>query len=173
MIDCRNDSDTGFAMATLTGTQHGDAANTLFAFYQDKASELEDGGQYFMAAVALALALEAAVLTYMLVEFGEENGGELRIPSSVNLSDLIAAANEVDVLGAPIDIPSHIYDEGSDERPKHIARDVIDGIRVFRIKIHPARALKEGFDPRQFGKAQYNELTESYESVMHSLMYYL
>jgi hypothetical protein len=33
-----------------------------------------------MAAVALGLALETAVLTYLLVEFGEENSGELEIP---------------------------------------------------------------------------------------------
>jgi hypothetical protein len=62
------------------------------AFYQDKANELGESGQYFMAAIALGLALETAVLTYLLVEFGEENGGELEIPDSVNMSELIAAA---------------------------------------------------------------------------------
>jgi hypothetical protein len=36
-----------------------------------------------MAAVALALALETAVLTYLIVEFGED---KLRIPDSVNMS---------------------------------------------------------------------------------------
>ena len=32
----------------------GDAANELLGFYQDKAYELEQSGQYFMAAIALA-----------------------------------------------------------------------------------------------------------------------
>jgi hypothetical protein len=85
-------------MGKLTGTRHGDAANELLAFYGDKAQS----GQYFMAAIALALALETAVLTHLLVEFGEENGGELEIPDSVNMSELIAAANEIDILNAPI-----------------------------------------------------------------------
>jgi hypothetical protein len=79
-------------MTILTGTLHGDAANKLLAFYQDKASHLEEIGQHFMAGIALALALETAVLTYLLVEFGEDNGGELRIPASVNMSELIEAA---------------------------------------------------------------------------------
>jgi hypothetical protein len=35
-------------MAKLTGTKQGDAANLLFAFYADKAHELEELGQYFM-----------------------------------------------------------------------------------------------------------------------------
>jgi len=65
-------------MGKLTGIQHGDAANALFAFYQDKAQELEEAGQHFMAAVALAFAVETAILTYLLVEFGEENRGELQ-----------------------------------------------------------------------------------------------
>ena len=73
-------------MGKLTGTRHGDAANKLMAFYMDKVHELEESGQYFMAAVALGFALETAVLTYLLVEFGEENGGELEIPDSVNMS---------------------------------------------------------------------------------------
>ena|ERR1035438_2130529 len=85
-------------MAKLTGTRHGDAANDLFAFYQDKVHELEESGQYSMAAVALGLAVETAVLTYLLVEFGEENGGELEIPDSYNMSNLIQKANEFDVL---------------------------------------------------------------------------
>ncbi len=95
-------------MSTLTGTQHGDAANELLAFYQAKVDELESAGQYFMAAVALGFALETAILAYLLVEFGEDNGGELKIPSSVNMSGLIWAANEIDVLNAPINGPSHV-----------------------------------------------------------------
>ena len=158
-------------MVKLTGTRHGDAANDLFAFYQDRVHELEESGQYFMAAVALGLAVEAAILTYLLVEFGEENGGELKIPDSVNMSDLTEAANKVDVLNAPIDVPSHIREDG--ELPEHIAKEVVDRIRKFRNLIHPARALKESFDPRTFSGEQLQEFKKMHESVLHSLMYYL
>jgi len=158
-------------MGKLTGTRHGDAANDLFAFYQDKVHELEDSGQYFMAAVALGLAIETAVLTYLLVEFGEDNGGELKVPDSANMSDLIEAANEIDVLNAPINVPSHIREDG--ELPKHVAKEVIEKIRKFRNLIHPARALKESFDPRTFSHEQLKEFKEMHESILHSLMYYL
>jgi hypothetical protein len=158
-------------MGKLTGTQHGDAANELLRFYTDKFTELEESGQYFMAAIALALALETAVLTYLLVEFGEENGGELRIPDSVNMSELIEAANEIDILSAPINVPSHAR---NDERPpKHVARELVDKIKRFRNLIHPARALKESYDARTFTREQLEEFKEMYDSVMHSLVYYL
>ena len=160
-------------MGKLTGTRHGDAANELLAFYRDKVNELEESGQYFMAAVALALALEAAVLTYLLVEFGEDNGGELEIPDSVNMSELIAAAKEIDVLNAPINVSSHVGEDEDEAPPKHVARDVVDKIRRFRNLIHPARALKESYDPRTFTREQLEEFKEMYESVMHSLLYYL
>jgi hypothetical protein len=48
------------SMGKLTATRHGDAANDLLAFYREKVHELQESGEYFMAA--------------MLVEFGEENG---------------------------------------------------------------------------------------------------
>lgn len=160
-------------MGILTGTLHGDAANELLAFYQDKALELEKAGQYFMAAIALALALETAVLTYLLVEFGEENGGELKIPDSVNMSELIEAANEIDVLSAPIDGPSHVRGDDDQTLPKHVAKEVVDRIRKFRNLIHPARALRESFDPRSFNVEQLAELKEMYESVLHSLLHYI
>ena len=78
-----------------------------------------------MAAVALGLALETAVLTYLLVEFGEENGGELEIPDSVkeHATSLIEAANEIDVLNAPINVPSHVRED--EEPPKHVAKEVV------------------------------------------------
>jgi hypothetical protein len=158
-------------MGKLTGTRHGDAANDLFAFYQDKVHELEESGQYFMAAVALGLAVETAVLTYLLVEFGEDNGDELKIPDSVNMSDLIEAANEIDVLNAPINIPSHIREDG--EPPRHVAKEVVEKIRKFRNLIHPDRALKESFAPRTFSPEQLGEFKDMHESVLHSLMYYL
>jgi len=159
-------------MGKLTGTKHGDAANQLLAFYADKTNELKEAGQYFMAAIALAFALETAILTYLLVEFGEDDGtGELEIPHSVGFSELIEAANELDVLTAPIDIPSHVRDD--DRLPKHVAKDVVHKIRGFRNMIHPARALKESYDPRTFTREQLEELEEIYESIAHSLLYYL
>lgn len=143
-------------MGKLTGTRHGDAANELLGFYVDKFTELEKSGQYFMAAIALAFALETAVLTYLLVEFGEDNGGELEIPESVNVSELIEVANEIDVLNAPVDIPSHVREDG--RPPKHVAKDVVDKIKRFRNLIHPARALKESYDPRTFTREQLGDL---------------
>jgi hypothetical protein len=98
-------------MAKLTGTHHGDAANDLMAFYQEESKKLEAAGSYFMAAVALALALEAAVLAYMLVEWGEGNGGELKVPDSVAFQDLIEAAKELDLLSAPIAVPPELAGE--------------------------------------------------------------
>ena len=107
------------------------------------------------------------------MEFGEENGGELEIPDSVNMSELIEAANGIDVLNAPIDIPSHAGRDEDTAPPKHVAKDVIDKIRKFRNLIHPARALKESYDPRTFSHEQLQEFKDMYESVMHSLLYYL
>ncbi|MHB1516333.1 MAG: hypothetical protein ACYCVY_11645 [Acidiferrobacteraceae bacterium] len=158
-------------MGTLTGTRHGDAANALFAFYGDKARELEEAGQCFMAAIALAFGIETAILAYLLVEFGEDNGGELQIPDDVNFFDLIKAANEIDVLGAPIDTSSHVRDDG--QKPKHVAKEVVDQIRRFRNLIHPAAALRWGYDPRAFTKEDLAEFKEMYESVTHSLLYYI
>lgn len=158
-------------MSKLTGTIHGDAANELMSYYKSQAKSLESSGHLFMAAVALALSVESAVLVYLLVEFGEDNGGELRIPSSIGFADLLAAADEIGVLRAPIDCPSHVRDDG--KHPKYLAKDAVDKIRVFRNLIHPARALKEGWDPRTFDHTRMGELWEMSESVMHSLTYYL
>jgi hypothetical protein len=79
-------------MEKLTGTDHGDASNALLTFYRDQAKSLEESGHYFMAATALAFAVETAVLTYLLVEFGEDNGGELQIPSNVGFYHLVDAS---------------------------------------------------------------------------------
>src|SRR5262249_44139619 len=143
----------------------------LFRFYQDKAQELEEAGQFFMAALALAFGIETAILTYLLVEFGEENGGELKIPDDVNFFELINAANEIDVLRAPIDTPSHVRKDG--QMPKHVAKDVVDRVRKFRNLIHPAAALRQGYDPRTFSKENLAEFKEMYSSVLHSLVYYI
>ena len=158
-------------MGKLKGSQYGDVANKLFAFYQDKAHELEEVGQYYMAAIALAFALETGILTYLLVEFGEENGGELEIPDKVNMAELIEACNEIDVLNAPIDIPSHVRQDN--KPPKFVAKDVVDKIRKFRNLVHPAAALRESYDPSTFTKEQLGNFKNMYESVTHSLLYYL
>lgn len=158
-------------MGRLTGTNHGDAANALLEFYRQKAHELEDAGQYFMAAVALAFGIETAILVYLLVESGEDNGGELQVPDNVNFFSLIKAANEIDVLSAPIDTPSHVRDDG--QRPKHLAKDVVDQIRRFRNLIHPAAALKQNYDPRTFTKSDLDGFWDMSESVLHSLLFYL
>jgi hypothetical protein len=39
--------------------------------------------------------------------------------------------------------------------------------------IHPARALREGYNPRTFTQEQLEELKEMYRSITHSLLYYL
>lgn len=158
-------------MGKLTGTHHGDAANALLDFYMGKAHELEEIGQYFMSAIALAFGIETAILAYILVESYEENGDELQIPDDVNFFDLINAANENDVLSAPIDTPSHIRDD--DQQPKHVAKDVVDEIRKFRNLIHPAVALRKRYDPRTFTKKDLEEFKDMSDSILHSLVYYI
>lgn len=158
-------------MGKLTGAQHGEAANDLLAFYIEKVTALEDAGEYFMAAVVLGFAVETSILTYLLVEFGVDNGGELEIPDSVNMFELIEAANQIDVLNAPIDIPSHASED--EAPPKHIAQSAVGKIRRFRNLIHPARALEEGYNPRAFTREQLEEFKEMYSSITHSLLYYL
>ena len=95
----------------------------------------------------------------------------MEIPDSVGFRELIEAANALDVLSAPIDIPSHVGK--GDGRPKRVARDVVDKIRNFRNLIHPARALKESYDPGNFTLEQLEEFKEMYRSVTHSPMYFL
>ncbi len=158
-------------MGRLTGTHHGDAANAMVGFYAEKAAELEDAGQYFMAAIALAFGIETAILAYLLVEFSEDNGGELHIPDDVDFFGLIEAANEIDVLSAPIDTPSCVRDDG--RRPAHVAKDVVDRIRRFRNLVHPAAALRLRYDPRTFTKEDLREFREMSDSVMHSLLYHI
>jgi len=158
-------------MGKLAGTRYGDVATELFAFYQSKAQELEETGQYYMGAIALAFAVETGILAYLLVEFGEDNGGELEIPNNVNMGKLIAVCNELDVLKAPIDIPSHVREDN--KPPIYMARDVVHKIRRFRNLIHPAAALRDGFDPSRFTKGQLAEFKEMYESITHSLLHYL
>jgi hypothetical protein len=99
----------------------------FLAFYAKKVEELEKSGQYFMAAIALGL--HSRPPSSPALEFGEDNGGELQIPDSVDVAELIEAANEIDVLNAPIDVPSHVSKDG--EPPKHAAKGVVDKVRRF------------------------------------------
>ena len=71
---------------TLTGTKHGDQVSELLGFYQSEVKKLEESKSYFMAAVALGAALEAALLGYMLVEWDEDNEGELEIATASRTS---------------------------------------------------------------------------------------
>ena len=155
-------------MGTLTGSAHGDAANDLVVFYQDEAKQLESSAQYFMAAVALALAMETVVLAFFLIA-QREDGSEVEVPASVGMAEMIAAAIELDILSAPIGTAPV---EGV-APSRHVAKEVIDGIRRFRNLIHPARALKEGFSPRTFTHEQYIELKDIYKSVCNSLVHNL
>ncbi|HEY6849984.1 MAG TPA: hypothetical protein VI320_27740 [Terracidiphilus sp.] len=106
-----------------------------------------------MAAIALGFALETAILTYLLVEFGGENGGELKIPDRVGMQELVEAANELDVLNAPINVTVHVGPNDDKTRPKHVAKDVVGKIQKLRSLIHPARSLRERYDPRAFSSA--------------------
>ena len=102
-------SQNGSLYGCIDGNQTGRCSQLAARLLQ--VAEVEDAGQYFMAAIALGFALETALLTYMLVELSDEIGGELEIPEPVNMAELIKAANYIDVLNAPIDIPSHATDE--------------------------------------------------------------
>jgi len=82
-----------------------------------------------MAVVALAFAVETAVLTYLLVEFGDDNGSELTIPSTIGFYDLVDAPHKIGVLNAPINVPSHVGDDG--DQPKYIVKEAADKIRIF------------------------------------------
>jgi len=64
-----------------------------------------------------------------------------------------------------------VRDDG--EKPKHVAKDVVDRIRRFRKLIHPAAALGRGYAPRSFTKAELDEFEDMYESVTQSLLYYI
>lgn len=161
-------------MAKLTGIKHADAAQRLLDFYVDKSFELEKSRQYFMAAIALAFALETAILTYFLVElYDEKEDDDIKIPDSVGMADLVQLAEDLDVLNAPINIPLHTRGDRGRRRPRHIAREAVRNINRFRRLIHPAHSLKRSYDPRTFRKAHLKEFRDMYESVIHSLLYHL
>jgi hypothetical protein len=153
-------------MGILTGTRHGDEANALLHFYQRQAKRLEASRSYFMAAVALGAALETALLTYMLVEWGEDNGGELEIPDDVRLSDLLEAAKEFDLLDA-------VQFRQSRKTPALSLVKVIHEIQAMRNNLHPARALRKSFNPASFKVKEYRRLRDIYSTVIENLLHHL
>jgi hypothetical protein len=150
----------------LTGTKHGDAVNALLTFYQAEADKLEASGSYFMAAVALGAALESALLGYMLVEWAEDNGGELQIPDDVRLADLIEAAKSFELLDA-------VKFQEVTGTPDRSVDDAIHQIQHMRNNLHPANALRKSFDPASFDSNQYRKLRGIYSAVLDNLLHYL
>jgi hypothetical protein len=142
---------------SLTGTKHGDAALQLMSFYQDESEKLAESGSYFMAAVALGAALEAALLTFILLE-GESD--ELEVPDDVTLNHLIQAARDFDLLNAVR------FHHGENTHP---TETVIHEIQSTRNNLHPANALRKGFNPEGFGAEEYDRLREIYTTVLDNL----
>lgn len=114
----------------------------------------------------MGAALETALLTYMLVEWGEDNGGELEIPDEVSLDDLIKAANQFELLNA-------VRFKEPDLSGDHPVEKVIREIQWMRNNLHPAKALRKSFDPASFEKAQYQRLREIFIAVTENLLHYL
>jgi hypothetical protein len=153
-------------MAVLTGTKHGDAANELMVFYQEEAKKLAGSGSYFMAAVALGAALETALLTFMLVEWGEENGGELKIPATVSLDDLIDAASE-----GNFDLLNAVKFKGPEGDCS--VQSVVRKIQTTRNNLHAGRCLRKRFNPASFDVAEYEKMKAIYGAVTDNLLYHI
>lgn len=145
-------------MALLTGTKHGDAANELMVFYQEEAKKLASSGSYFMVGVALGAALETALLTFILVEWGEDNGGELEIPADVTLDNLIDAASD-----GNFDLFNAAKFKGPDGDCS--VQTVVREIQVTRNNLHAGRCLRKQFNPASFGVAEYERLKAIYGAV--------
>lgn len=153
-------------MGKLTGTKHGDAVNALMKFYQEEADKLEGVGSYFMAAVALGAALETALLAYMLVEWDEDNGGELEIPDRVAMDELIEAAKQFDLLNA-------VEFQEPGKAVSTSVEDVIQEVQQMRNNIHPGKALRKSFDPSSFGAENYRRIHRIYGTVLDNLIHWL
>jgi len=152
-------------MGQLTG-KHGDAANALMQFYQDEAQKLQASGSYFMAAVALGAALETALLAYMLVEWGEDNGTGLEIPDKIGLDELIEAAKKFDLLNA-------VKFRESKKGAACSVENVIHDIQRIRNSLHPGNALRKSFDPLSFNATQYQRIQKIYNAVLDNLLHYI
>jgi len=150
-------------LGKLTESKHWEAANTLLMFHQEQAKKLEAGGFYFMAAVALGAALETALLSFFLIEWDEAHG-EAEIPDKVTLDDLILAAKQLDLLNAVK------FQEASNT---HSVETVIREIQWMRNNLHPAKALRQSFDPSSFDAAQYGRLRDIYGAVMDNLLHHI
>jgi hypothetical protein len=103
-------------MGILKTSKYSDAASDLFSFYEGSARQLEEVGQYFMAAVALSFGIEGMILAYLLAEFDDD---EIEVTDRVGFTHLIEFCSELGVLSAPIDIPSHAREDG--RPPKYVA----------------------------------------------------
>ena len=111
------------------------------------------------------------------VRIKQRGEGEIENPKARSMGSHLCkktqrwASHQIGVLSAPINVSSRVREDN--EPPKYVAKDMVEKIRKFRNLIHPARALKEAYDPRTFTHEHLKELEEIYESVMHSLIYYL
>jgi hypothetical protein len=148
-------------MGKLTESKHWETAHALLIFHQEQAKKLEAAGFYFMASVALGAALETALLEFCLVEWDEAHG-ETEIPDDVKLNDLIWVAEKFDLLDA---VKFH------DGTNTHSVEMVIREIQSTRNNLHPAKALRQSFDPSSFDAAQYGRLSNIYGAVMANLLH--
>jgi len=153
-------------MAILSGTKHGDAANELMVFYQEEAMKLSASGSYFMAAVALGAALETALLAFMLVEWGEDNGGELKIPATISLDDLIDEASE-----GNFDLLNAVKFKGPNGDCS--VQGVVREIQSTRNNLHAGRCLRKKFNPATFGIKDYERLKKIFGAVTDNLLYHI
>jgi hypothetical protein len=148
-------------VGNLTESKHWEAAHSLLVFHQEQAKKLGAAGFYFMASVALGAALETALLAFCLIEWNEAHG-ETEVPDDVTLNDLIWVAKKFDLLDA---VKFH------DGTNTHSVETVIREIQSTRNNLHPAKALRQSFDPSSFDAAQYGRLSDIYGAVMDNLLY--
>jgi len=86
----------------------------------------------------------------LLVEWDEDNRGELPIPDDFGLDDLIRVAKRFELLNA-------IKFQDSTGTPACSAVNVIREIQWMRNNLHPAKALRKSFDSATFDAAQYRK----------------
>jgi hypothetical protein len=102
----------------------------------------------------------------MLVEWGEENGGELEVPHKVAMDELIDAAKQFDLLNAVK------FQESGHSVPCSVEH-VIREIQEMRNNIHPAKALRKSFDPSSFDADNYRRLYLIYRTVLDNLLHWI
>lgn len=94
-------------MPKLTGKLHGDAATELFGFYQDKAHELKEAGQPFMAAIAVWKASRHLLSEREGIEIASPNGAIRAARRLGSLSD--ADAEAAIKIGRDCNLAIHMY----------------------------------------------------------------